>query len=437
MVIKKEELINILKTWNYWENIPENFKPRKEYENKISILKNAKEVIVLKGIRRSGKSSLLNLEIKNLLEKVNKENILFINFEDPRFMNYLNVEFLDHIYSTYIEFFEPKGKKYIFLDEIQNISGWEKWVLRMYEKENTQIYVTGSSSKLLSSEFSTALSGRHLSIEVYPLSFAEFLGFKGININSKKDLALKKTEIIKEFNKYFIEGGFPKLVEIKNKLSKKSELISYYETIILKDIAKRYEISHISDLKKLSFYLLSNITKFYSINNLNKIGLGAYDTIKKYIEYLKEVYLLFDLELYDASVKKQLVNPKKIYAIDLGLINAVSFKFSDDKGRILENMIFIELKRKGKEVYYFKDKNECDFIIKEGLNIVEAIQVTLSLDESNKKREINGLVEVMDKFNLKKGLILTLDDEYEEVIKQKDKKFRIIVKPAYKWLLEL
>jgi len=431
-MISQDDLIKILKLWNYWDKNPKNLKSRNYYESKIQEFRKAKEVIVLKGIRRSGKSTLLNLEIQNLLKKVNKNNLLFINFEEPKFTNNLNLEFLDYIYETYLEFLEPTGKVYIFLDEVQNIVGWEKWVLRMYEKVNTQIYVTGSSSKLLSSEFSTALSGRHLSLNIFPLSFEEFLKFKKINIKNKFDLVSKEKKIKKLFQEYFDWGGFPRLVEFDDELIKKNELTSYYDTIILKDIAKRYEISNISDLKNLSFYLLSNISKYYSINKLKKLELGAYDTIKKYIEYLKETYLIFDLELYDKSIKKQMVNPKKIYTIDTGLANAISFKFSEDRGRILENLVFIELKRRGKEIYYHKQKKECDFVIKKGLDIVQAIQVTKTLENTEtKKREIDGLLDALKTYNLKEGLILT---EYEEN-EFESEGFKITVKPIWKWLL--
>ena len=253
-----EQLIEILRMWNYWdEDSRIDLFSRDLYEKNIKNLRETKEVIVLKGVRRSGKSSLMYLEIQDLIQNgVKRENILFVNFEEPQFMNELEVSLLDAIYEAYLEVLEPKGKLYIFLDEVQNIYGWEKWVLRMYEKTNVQLYVTGSSSKLLSSEFSTALSGRHLSIEVYPLSFKEFLGFKNINTKSKKNIVFNKSLIKKGFKEYLSWGGFPKVLEIESELYKKNELISYYDTIILKDIAKRYEISNISELRELSFYLL-------------------------------------------------------------------------------------------------------------------------------------------------------------------------------------
>lgn len=432
-MINKLDLIKILNIWNYWDKNPSDLKSRVYYESKISQFRSAKEVIVLKGIRRSGKSTLLNIEICNLLKTVDKNNILFINFEEPKFTNNLNLEFLDYLYETYLEFLEPLGKVYIFLDEIQNIGMWEKWVLRMYEKENVQIYVTGSSSKLLSSEFSTALSGRHLSLDVYPLSFQEFLSFNEFSVDTKFDLISNERILKRLFKEYFNWGGFPKLTELHNDLLKKNELISYYDTIILKDIVKRHDVSNISDLKNLSFYLLSNISKFYSINSLKNLKLGAYETIKKYLDYLKETYLLFDLELYDKSVKKQLVNPKKIYTMDIGFANAISFKFSEDKGRLLENLVFIELKRSGDEIYYHKGKYECDFVIKLGLDIVQAIQVTENMDdEVTKKREFNGLFDAMDTYGLKEGLILTSDTEGEELVEGK----KIMIKPIWKWLLE-
>ena len=429
----KDNLIKILNLWNYWDKEVSNLNHRTSYENSISLFRQSREVIVLKGIRRSGKSTLLNLEIKNLLEQgINKENILFINFEEPNFINNLDISFLDFIYETYLEYLKPKGKVYIFLDEIQNIKVWEKWVLRMYEKSDVQLYVTGSSSKLLSSEFSTALSGRHLSLDIMPLSFKEFLDFNNIKYDKKMDLISNQIRIKSLFNEYLNWGGFPKILELKEDLLKKQELISYYDTIILKDIGRRYEISNIEDLRKLSFYFISNLSKLYSVNKLKNLNLGAYDTLKKYISYLKETYLLFDLQLFDFSVKKQMINLNKMYVIDTGLANAIGFKFSEDKGRLLENLVFIELKRRGKEIYYHKQKKECDFVIKEGLDIVQAIQVTKSLEDiDTKKREIAGLLDACKAYKLKTGLILTQDEEYE--VEQEGVKIQVL--PVWKWLL--
>lgn len=431
-MIPKKELINILRIWNYWDNEIEDLSERKEYQKNILNLRNAKEVIVLKGIRRSGKSTLLNLELKTLLKTTPKENLLFINFEEPRFRNYLNIEFLDYLFEAYLEYLEPKGKIYLFLDEIQNVEAWEKWVLRHYEKSNIQIYVTGSSSKLLSKEFSTALSGRHFSINVYPLSFKEFLDFKKIDISTKFKLISNEKKIEKEFKEYLKWGGFPKLLTLKNDLQKKTELINYYETIILKDIAERNKIKNTEELRNLIYYFLSNNTKLFSLNKLKKLNFGTFETIKNYLENAKDSYLLFELTKFDYSLKKQLVNLKKIYAIDTGFVNNIAFKFSQDIGRILENIVFIELKRRNQEIYYHKEKYECDFVIKERLDITFAIQVTKSLDdEDTKEREIKGLIEACKNYDLKSGLILTENEEGEEIIDD----IKVIIKPVWKWLL--
>lgn len=434
-MLSSHNIIEALNVWNFWNGRVEHFVYRNVYLKKIDLFKSSKEIIVLKGIRRSGKSSLLYLEIESLIKSgVSTENILFVNFEEPKFSNYLDVSLLDAVYESYLEFLNPKGQIYIFLDEVQVVDGWEKWVLKMYgTHKNVQLYVTGSSSKLLSSEFSTALSGRHLSVDVYPLSFREFLVFKEIIVTKKLDIISKNLEIKKAFSEYLKWGGFPKISTLEKELVKKSELISYYDTIILKDIAQRHSLSYSSDLKKLSLYLLSNVSKLYSINKLKNLNLGAYDTIKKYIEFLKETYVIFDVELYDVSLKKQLINPKKIYCIDTGLLQAVSFRFSEDYGRLLENCVYIELKRRGLEVYYHRQKKECDFVIKGGNSIVSAIQVSASLeDEDTRKREIEGLLDACRTYNLKEGLILTKEEEEEYFIEG----VKISIVPVYKWLLK-
>ncbi|MEA1986554.1 MAG: ATP-binding protein [Candidatus Marinimicrobia bacterium] len=437
-MISKEKIYESLIFWNYWNRKPDNIIERPEYQKLINQYKSTNEIIVFEGIRRSGKSTLMLLEIKNLLDsKTNPNNILFVNFEDPLFYDNLNLNLLDNIYETYLEYLNPKGKIYLFLDEVQNINAWEKWVLKFYEtNKNMQIFVTGSSSKLLSSEFSTALSGRHLKIKVFPLNFKEYLFFNNLNIKNKSDLIKNKIKIKRLLKEYLNYGGFPKLTSLKNKQNKKIELIEYFDTIILKDISKRYKIST-EYIKKLAFYLMSNNAKLYSINNLKKMELGSYETIKKYIRYLKEVYLIFDLQIFDYSVKKQMINHKKNYSIDTGFVNSVSFKFSENIGHLLENVVFIELKRRNKEIYYHKKKYECDFVIKENNQIVTAIQVSQTISDSDtKKREINGLLDAMKTYNLKTGLILT-EDEEKIIHKKNDENinYKIIVKPIWKWLL--
>lgn len=438
--MKKEELFKVLDFWNYWNSDVKNFNQRNFYLKKIEILKKADENIILKWIRRSGKSTILNLEIKKLLNLwINRKNILFINFEEPKFFWKLNLDLLDEIWETYIYFLEPniKEKIYIFLDEVQNVEAWEKWVLKFYEKKDVQFFITGSSSKLLSREFSTALAWRYLSLNILPLWFCEFLDFKKIKYKDKKDLILNKNPIKKWFDNYLKFWWFPKITLLNNDEQLiKEELNSYFDTIIIKDIAKRYKIINIEDLKKLAYYFLSNDTKLFSVNKLKNLNLWAYETIKKYIEYFKETYLFFELKKFSYSLKSQMISQKKIYSIDLWFVNLLSFQFSENIWRKLENIVFIELKRRWKEVFYHKEKYECDFIIKEKNKIVEVIQVANDLiSPETEKREINWLIDAMKHYSLSDWIILTYETEKEIEIKNKNWDFKIKIIPIWKWLL--
>ena len=435
-MFKKNEIFEVLDFWNFWnKNLEKNFK-RESYEKRIKLFKKSKEAIAIKGIRRCGKSTLLKLEIQNLLDSgVLKNQILFVNFEEPKFMNFLELDLLDKIYETYLFYLKPNENKkiFLFLDEIQNIVGFEKWVNKMKQNKNIEIFITGSSSKLLSNEFSTTLSGRFLQIEVFPLSFVEFLSFKKIESSNEVDIIRNKIKIKREFDNYIKEGGFPKLTELKTQELKKEEIYNYFLTIILKDISQRYNLSNFYDLKNLAMYFFSNNSKMYSVNNLKNLKMGSYDTIKKYIEYFKEVYLFFTINKFDYSLKKQMLSEKKIYTIDTGFVNYLSFKFSEDFGRQLENIVFLHYKRKSiYDIFYHKKKFECDFLLKEKDKIVKAVQVTKSLNYDNEKREIMGLVEAVKEYNLKEGLILTYEDRDREFVKEGVK---IKIRQVWKYLI--
>ena len=348
--MNKDKLFAILNDWNYW------FKPLKKtysrnfYEEKLKKLSQAKEIIVLKGVRRSGKSTLLLNEQKRLLKTLNPKNILFVNLEDMRFNEFDKTTLLEDIKNVYLEYIAPEGDIVLMLDEIQNIPLWEKWVLKEYELTNNQIYITGSNSHLLSSEFSTALSGRYLSLDVYPLSFKEFLEFKGIKISSKAEYINQKIHIAHLFREYMQFGGFPKITLLEDEELKKELLGSYYDTILLKDIVARYKLKNYNLLNELATFLLINNSTINALNKLKNNFNVSFDLIKDYVEYLTNAYMIFTINKFDFSYKKQIANPKKFYSIDTGLSNR--FSFSKNQGSNLENIVFLELKRRYKEIYY-------------------------------------------------------------------------------------
>lgn len=429
----KNNLFGILNDWNYWDKPIPEFVARASYQEKIDQYLTSGEVVVLKGIRRSGKSTLLLNHIRHLCDQgVKREEILFVNFEDPRFGTELNSDLLEQIFEVYQEFVNDTTKPHLFLDEVQNVKQWEKWVLTGYELNRAHFYVTGSSSKLLSREFGTALSGRYLAINTLPLGFDEYLQFEELPSPTKANLVTQKLHFKKAFNDYLTTGGFPKVVSLSDDLTRQ-EILSYFETIILKDIVARHNLKNYGSVKKVALYLLSNIGKPFNLNKVRTSLSLSYELADKYFEYLKDTFLLFEIYQYDHSLKKQFANRRKVYCIDNGILSHVAFRISEDYGRYLENVVFVELVHRELEVYFHQQKKECDFVIKQGLQITWAIQVSRSLqDEDTKKREIAGLTEAMKTHGLQVGLILTEDEEYETEADE----FKITVKPVWKWMLE-
>lgn len=375
------------------------------------------QITVISGIRRSGKSTLLKQFSQHY------SNYYYLNFDDERLIDFAVSDFQ----SLMVAFQKQFSSKVIFLDEIQNVQKWERFARRIFE-EGYKIFITGSNAKLLSSELATHLTGRYYKIELYPFSFEEFLRFNKVDydqITSKKE-----AKILKNFDSYLEGGGFPEYV--KNKKNESLEQI--FEDIIYRDLLTRFKIREIKNFKLLINYLFTNFTGETNYNSLkNLLDFKSATTVKNYIEFMQESYMVFELFKYDYSLKKQYVSNKKIYVIDNGIRNAVAFSFTKDSGKLLENMVFLELTRREEDIFYYKGKKECDFLVRKGLRISEAIQVSQSLDNpETEKREIDGLLEAMEKFKLKKGLLITESQEEERKIKGK----KIKIAPAWKWLLE-
>lgn len=392
----------------------------RELITKIRKFQKEKFIIIISGIRRSGKSTLL-YQMKS--EYLNDS--YYVNYDDERFIQF-TIDDFQTLYEILIELF---GNKQIFIfDEIQNIKGWERFVRRLHDA-GKKIYVTGSNASMLSRELGTHLTGRHIIFSLYPFSFKEFLKFKQHPIKSLDRLTTEQKGILKKFfNEYLEKGGFPEYLQ-----TEKEEYLKFvYENIIYRDIITRYNLPHEKTIKEVVYYAVSNIGKEISFNKLRKLTqLSSATTIREYFEYLENSYLTFLISRYNRSLKKQIYYNKKVYLIDTGITKILGFRTSDDVGRMLENIVFLHLKRQNKEIYFHKEKYECDFVIRKGIQITQAIQVTHNLQE-NRDREFNGLLEALHMYKLKEGLILTSDLE-EEIIENKKK---IIIKPVWKWLLE-
>lgn len=381
-----------------------------------------KQIVIISGIRRCGKSSLMYL-IKEQMKLTDTE-FCYFNFDDERILPDSSI--FEDLYNLHIELY---GKEpVLFLDEPQNINLWEKFVNRMYEN-GVKIFVTGSNAKLLSSEISSSLTGRNKLIELFPFSFSEYIRYIQHSYNFEHLTSKKRSLLIKDFNQYMESGGFPLIVKEND-----TELVnSYFQDILYRDIVARYRLSQVNEIRQIGLYFASNVGKIFSYSTLQEIsGIKSTSSIKNYLHYYEQTYLFFYLKKFDYSIKKQMMNPKKAYIIDPAFAYRLGFNFSENKGRILENIVFLELLRRKMEVYYYSGKKECDFLIKKGIQINEAIQVAFHLHHENYEREFQGLLEAVEKFKLPHGLLLTYQAD-ENINYPQNDKIKII--PVWKWLI--
>ena len=396
-------------------------------ETKLQALIQNKEVTVITGVRRCGKSVLMNK-----IRMQSKERDYYFNFEDDRLATFNSNDF-QLLFETFLELYGEQ--KTFYFDEIQNIPGWEIFVRRLYNAGN-KIIITGSNASLFSDELGTRLTGRYMAMSIFPFSFYEYAFYRKSDLLKQKALSTKLTSQIKRlFNEYVNYGGIPEYT----KHHQTDYLHALYESIIFRDIAARYKLPNANTLKKLVFFLASNCSKETTYVALQKLlGIGSPTTVSDYCCYLESSYLCFFLNRYSASVKAQLRSPKKVYLIDHALAKTLGFSFSDDYGRMLENITFIELKRRHQTIFYHRNEKECDFIIQEGNNITEAIQVCQTLTHPDtKQREIDGLIEALNTYSLKEGVILTESEEAEETITKDGKKYKVSIMPLWKWLIRV
>jgi uncharacterized protein len=417
--------IENLNNWNPWwqtKNMPEIFKGIKRDINPL-IFKSLKEkeILVFTGIRRCGKTTIMYQIIDYLLKDYDANQILYVNLDDEL----LKKEKIETIYSEYKQNKNPDKKSFVFLDEIQNIQNWELFLKKYYDlKENIKFIISGSCSNLLTQEYSTLLTGRNLTFKIYPLDFKEYLEFKKIE---KKNITTSiKNKIIYELSDFFENGGFPE-VFFKEKEIKHILLKQYFYDIIYKDIIRRHNLNS-KKITDLAIYLLTNISNPFSINKLRNFTGLATDSIKEYISYLEDAFIISTINHFSYSLKESSQLPKKVYSTDTGLRNIAGFKFSEDTGKIAENSVFIQLKKQEKEIFYWKNKGEIDFIVKNKDQTLTAINV--SYTNEIPEREINSLLEFKKKFKKTKELIiLTKDTE------KKENEIKYI--PLWKWLLDI
>ena len=432
--MEKAQIIEILEDWNFWTKDHNAGIPREEYLQKLAKLAKTEQVIAVLGVRRSGKSTIMHKYIKKLINrKVDPKNILYVNFEDVRFGEF-SLELLNQIYDVYLEYAQPANKQYVFLDEVQKIKGWEKFARTLHELKKAQVFVSGSNSKLLRGELSSVLTGRHLDLTVYPLEFSEFLIFKKIEVKDKLDLIAKRHKIKSLLNEYLQYGGFP-LICLKE--SKKELLQTYFEDIINKDVIESRTIANVLKIKSLAGFYLTNAGRRISFHSISKFQELSLDTIERYSYYLEEAYLLNFIKKFSYSVKEQERTMSVVYAIDNGLRNLVSFKFSQDNGWLYQNIAAnLLIKRFGKDkIFYWMSptKEEIDFVVKPGSRVQQLIQVCYNIaDPITKKREVTSLLKASKELKCTNLLVITENYETEEKIDSKKIKYF----PLWKWLLQ-
>lgn len=351
-------------------------------EQLLTLPDNKSHALIVSGIRRCGKSTLLFQLLRERYPQA-----IYLNFDDPRLYDFGIDDFV-----KLDELIRESGSAVLMFDEIQLIKGWERYVRQKLD-ENFQVFVTGSNASLLSRELGSSLTGRHITKELFPFSYTEYCRFHQLTPCAETTLS------------YIREGGFPEYQK-----QKRDEILTYLlDDIIIRDIAVRFNIRDVRMLQRLTLFLLSNIGNRVTGNKLkNTFGISSATTILEYFSHLEQSYLLAFIPMFDYSLKKQNINPRKIYAIDTGLVEVTTPRFTKDTGHKLENLVFLALRRRSKEIYYYYGKCECDFMVMEKGVITSAIQVCLELNSDNLQRETSGLFEAMKTFHLLEGTIVTL-----------------------------
>jgi hypothetical protein len=420
------ELLTSMNPW--WDGQDfESGRPRLTYFQKIQRYLETGEIIVISGVRRSGKTTLLFQIIKYLItiQKVHPRNILFINCDES------DITLLDdpvaQVVDTYRKEISTSGILYFVFDEVQTVKNWERTIKSLYDRKKYKIIISGSSSYLLDSQLSTLLSGRYFSIPVFPLDFWEYLSFHELEVTKDPvSLASHKYEIL-TLKKYLREGGFPIVVLQQDERTKQDYLHAYYDSIVYRDILRINEVRNQKALAELLHYLFTNIASPYSYRRIKEMLGIDLQTVKDYIHFAENAKILFEVQHFSYSLHVQTRPNKKIYCIDNGLRNAVSFRFSEDEGKLAENLVFVELIRSGMAPYYWKKKKEVDFVIKSPDNRISAMNICYT--DGIPEREAESLLEFKEEFGdlVEKLTILTKDRE--------KKGEEIMYIPLWKWLL--
>ncbi len=412
-MLSREEIVEILAPYNFWGREQRVGVKRERYLTEIHRKISSGHALALLGVRRAGKTTLAKQYLKSIIENgLASEETLYVNLEEPRFYPHLSLELLEEIFSSYKTYVGGKNPV-VVLDEVQNVPNWERWVRRILDLGEARVIVTGSNSSIMAPELATILTGRFLRVEVYPLTFREFLSFKGISLDFPSVLG-RKDEIESSLGEYLEFGGFPQVVLTEDEGLKREILRELLEGILLRDITYRGNFRDARLVKITAELALSRFSSLVSASRLRNEVAGVVgrkvspNLVDSVLDSMEEAYLVHRVPILSPKVKDVMRYPKKLYVIDTGLANLLTTRFSENVGRLAENAVARHLIQVyGKErVFYYKNRHEVDFLVKEGLGVTRAIQVTWDLDESW-EREIEGLVEAAKTFGLSEGTIVT------------------------------
>lgn len=384
------------------------------------------------GLRRVGKTHFLYQIINELLGRgVAKERVLLVNFEDERLAG-LTAGNLGLVLDAYHELYpaHATGEVYLFFDEIQAVPGWERFVARIFEEKRYRIAITGSSSKLLSKELATALRGRSVATKLYPLSFREFATYRRVAVEKKLAYSRERFAAVKLLDEYLVWGGFFEVQDAGSEEERRRIVQTYLDLVVYKDVVERYGVKNVALMKRLIRYFVTNTTRKASLLRLSRTLAErvSKNTVHQYAGLLEDCGFLFPVRKFSHSLRRG-NTPSKYYLADPSFKAVAGLNFSEDRGVLLENAVLLELVRRGDEPFFFEDKGECDFVVKRGARIAEALQVCF--DPDGKERELHGLVAAMHAFSLDSGTVITAEHEGEEVVGGK----AIRYVPLWRWLL--
>jgi len=423
------DILDILHDWNFWDGELYTGIPRQAYVDRILSLIMPRRVVAVIGIRRAGKSFILRQTALRLSGEVGARNILFVNFEDPR-LGVSTWRELERIFNIYLREIKPRGVPYVILDEVHRVKDWERWVRSAGELDRARIIVSGSTSKIMSDELSTLLTGRHSDVYVFPLSFEELLLFRGIPLDRVRFVRAS----IREFMEY---GGFPEVVLGRDK---KSIVLGYFDDIIHRDVLLRCQIDRPMKLRELARFYMTAVSKPVTFRSIEKFLELSVDTVEKYTSCLETAMLIFMLERYSPKIREQIRAPRKVYAMDVSFPNIIGFRITRNIGQTFENMVAIDLIRLKNadprvEIYYWRNRQgkEVDFVVKLEDEILALIETTYEADPTELREKASNLITASRQLNCGDIFIITYD--YETKVRIRNREVPVI--PYWRWALRI